>query len=131
VIRHKYKISYFPFHYRISCLNTMSFLLFDSHRLCQVPWTIHIASFKYSNMIRKKLHRNNSQDTLQKESLNIKNYKIVKHCSLSVIATSCVKAIKQTVVSIEHNLKYKWCKPTETQVMFKRQDCFNVHNKTV
>ena len=53
----------------------MSFLLLNSHRLCQVPWAIHIASSKYSNMIWKKLHWNNSQNTLQQESLYIKNYK--------------------------------------------------------
>jgi len=95
VITHKYKNSHSPFHCRISCLNTMSFLLLNSHRLCQVPWAIHIASFKYSNMVWQKLHWNNSQDTLQKELSDIKNYKLVKHCSLSLIATSCVKAIKQ------------------------------------
>ena len=131
VIRHKYKTSYSPFHCRISCLNAMSFLLLNSHRLCQVSWAIHIASSTYSNMIWKKLHWNNSQDTLQKKSLDIKNYKLVKHCSLSVIAISCVKAVKQTVVSTEHNLKYKWCKPTKTQAVIKRQNCFNVYDKTV
>jgi len=132
VIRHKYKTSYSsPFHCRISCLNTMTLLLLNSHRLCQVPWAIHVASSKYSNMIWKKLHWNNSQDTLQKESLDIKNYKLGKHCSLSVTATSGVKVIKQTVVSIEHNLKYKWCKATKTQAVFKRQNCFSVYNKTV
>lgn len=48
-----------------SCLSIPPQLLFYSYRLCQIPWTIHIVSSEYSNMIRQELHGDDSQDTLQ------------------------------------------------------------------
>jgi hypothetical protein len=47
------------------CRHVLTSLLFDSDRLGQVAWTVHVAASEYGDVVREQLHGNDSQDSLE------------------------------------------------------------------